>query len=42
MEGVTFHSDLILEDGLHPNPSGIAVIVEGILPQVKKMLDAQK
>lgn len=33
---------LTLADGLHPNPEGVRMIVEGILPDVLKLLDTAK
>ncbi|NKB56245.1 MAG: arylesterase [Alphaproteobacteria bacterium] len=38
LEGVAANYSLNLPDGIHPNPKGVAVIVEGILPLVKKAL----
>jgi acyl-CoA thioesterase-1 len=38
LEGVAMNPGLNLDDGLHPNERGIAVIVKGILPKVKKAL----
>ena len=38
MEGVAAQPGLIQDDGLHPNAAGVAVIVERILPSVKKLL----
>jgi len=40
LEGVAGHPDLQLEDGLHPNPKGVDVIVERILPTVEKAIAA--
>jgi acyl-CoA thioesterase-1 len=40
MEGVALHRELTLEDGLHPNPQGIEIMVNNILPSVEKMLDS--
>jgi len=39
MAGVIDHPDLIQDDGLHPTPEGVAVIVENMLPLVRRMLD---
>ncbi len=39
LEGVALHRELIQDDGLHPNPAGVAVIVDKILPDVKKLLE---
>ena len=38
LDGVAGHPDLQLEDGLHPNPKGVDVIVERILPTVEKAI----
>lgn len=38
LEDVVLESGLMLPDGLHPNPAGVAKIVENILPDVKKLL----
>jgi acyl-CoA thioesterase-1 len=40
LDGVAGHPDLQLEDGLHPNPKGVDVIVERILPAVEKAIAA--
>ena len=39
LDGVASKSELNLADGIHPNKSGIKVIVEGILPTVKRSLE---
>lgn len=39
LEGVAMNADLNLEDGIHPNQKGIAIMVKNILPSVKKQLD---
>lgn len=39
LEGVATKPELNQGDGLHPTKEGIAVIVEGILPQVAKLMD---
>lgn len=39
LEGVATKPELNQGDGLHPTKEGIAVIVEGILPHLTKMLD---
>lgn len=41
LEGVALRPELNLADGLHPNPKGIAVIVQRLLPQVCQLLAAQ-
>jgi acyl-CoA thioesterase I len=38
MDGVMTKSDLKLNDGLHPNARGVAVIVSGILPIIESEL----
>ncbi|MGO9135322.1 MAG: arylesterase [Methylovirgula sp.] len=38
LEGVTTRKNLVLTDGMHPNRSGVAIIVKGILPQVEALL----
>ena len=38
LEGVAAEQDLNQEDGIHPNPRGVARIVRGILPYVKKLI----
>lgn len=38
LDGVAGHPDLQLEDGLHPNPKGIDLMVERILPTVEKAI----
>ncbi|TIO74173.1 MAG: arylesterase [Mesorhizobium sp.] len=40
LDGVAGHPDLQLEDGLHPNPKGVDVIIERILPAVEKAIVA--
>ncbi|ESZ47237.1 arylesterase [Mesorhizobium sp. L103C565B0] len=40
LDGVAAQSGLQLEDGLHPNPKGVAVMVERILPAVEKAVAA--
>jgi acyl-CoA thioesterase-1 len=39
LNGVALDPSLSLSDGLHPNRQGVARIVEGILPQVEKLID---
>lgn len=41
LEGVTANKNLLLEDGMHPNPQGVQIMVSGILPMVKSMLDQE-
>ena len=38
LEGIAGDPALNLNDGLHPNPKGVGVIVEHILPAVEKLL----
>jgi acyl-CoA thioesterase-1 len=38
LEGAVLKPELMQEDGLHPNEKGVAVIVERILPAMKKLL----
>jgi acyl-CoA thioesterase-1 len=38
LDGVAGHPDLQIEDGMHPNPKGIDVMVERILPAVEKAI----
>ena len=40
LEGVALDPALNLPDGIHPNPKGVAVIVENILPAVEGMIRA--
>ncbi len=40
LDGVAARKDLLLADGMHPNPQGVAVMVERILPAVKNALAA--
>jgi len=38
LDGVALHPDLLQDDGMHPNPAGVAMIVDKILPSVEKLL----
>jgi acyl-CoA thioesterase-1 len=38
LDGVALHPGLLQDDGLHPNPAGVGVIVTHILPSVEKLL----
>lgn len=38
LDGVAMDSGLNLGDGIHPNPRGVAKIVEGILPKVEELI----
>jgi len=40
LEGVATRPELNQGDGIHPTREGVAVIVEGILPHLTKLLDA--
>lgn len=39
LEGVALEPKLTLPDGLHPTGPGVAVIVEGILPDVERLIE---
>ena len=41
LEGVATDASLLLADGIHPNASGVARMVEGILPTVEEMLPGE-
>jgi acyl-CoA thioesterase-1 len=38
-QGVTANPELLLADGMHPNPAGVRVMVRNILPTVRKALE---
>ena len=38
LDGVTGNPDLLLSDGMHPNPNGINKVVENILPVAEQFL----
>ena len=40
LKGVAFNRPLLLEDGMHPNKVGVAVMVRNMLPTIRKTLDA--
>jgi len=42
LDGVAAQPRLQLADGMHPNPKGVAVMVQRILPTVERELDAIK
>jgi acyl-CoA thioesterase I len=42
LKGVVANKALMLEDDIHPNANGVAVIVEGIEPMVADALKAKK
>ena len=39
LKGVAFNQPMLLDDGIHPNAKGVALITGNILPTVRKMLD---
>lgn len=39
LEGVAMEPKLSLDDGMHPNEAGIALMVENILPDVEELLE---
>lgn len=41
LDGVAADKSLLLEDGMHPNPQGVKIMVQNILPDVKDMLDQE-
>ena len=38
LEGVAMKAEMNQQDGLHPNAAGVKVIVDGMLPEVEKLL----
>jgi len=40
LEGVVADPSLNQPDGIHPNPDGVAVVVQNMLPMVKKIIDS--
>lgn len=42
LDGVATHAGLQLQDGMHPNAKGVAVMVERFLPYVERLLDGKK
>lgn len=38
LEGVAGRPSLLIEDGIHPNAEGVAMIVDGILPMLREFL----
>lgn len=42
LEGVAMEPALNQADGIHPNPDGVAVMVDGILPHVEPLLEAAR
>jgi acyl-CoA thioesterase I len=41
LDGIALKPELNLDDGLHPNPAGVDVIVERILPFVERLVKQQ-
>ncbi len=39
LDGVMTHPDKLLEDGMHPNATGVDVMVENISPMVEKLIE---
>jgi len=39
LKGVAFNRPLLLDDGIHPNKAGVALITKNIVPTVRKVLD---
>lgn len=42
LDGVTTNPDMLLNDGMHPNPNGINTMVENILPVAEQFLSQIK
>lgn len=42
LDGVTTNPDMLLSDGMHPNPNGINTMVENILPVAEQFLSQIK
>jgi acyl-CoA thioesterase I len=42
LDGVTAQGSMLLDDGMHPNADGVARMVEGVLPFVEPLLDAEE
>lgn len=40
LDGVAMHRELTLDDGMHPNAQGVAVIVQRIMPLVQQWLES--
>jgi acyl-CoA thioesterase-1 len=40
LDGVAARPELNQQDGIHPNPAGVAVLVERILPAIRRLIDA--
>lgn len=41
LEGVAGQPELLLDDGMHPNPEGVGEIVRRILPKVEELLNEE-
>jgi acyl-CoA thioesterase-1 len=39
LEGIPISPETVLPDGIHPTQKGVAIIVEGILPQVEELIE---
>ncbi|PKQ01642.1 MAG: arylesterase, partial [Alphaproteobacteria bacterium HGW-Alphaproteobacteria-12] len=39
LEGVAANPELNLGDGIHPTAEGVAIIVEGIMPEVEELIE---
>lgn len=39
LEGIPISAETVLPDGIHPTQKGVAIIVEGILPQVEELIE---
>ena len=39
LDGVAAQPELLLDDGMHPNRQGVAVIVERMLPMVERLIE---
>ncbi len=42
LENVAMKAGLNLDDGMHPNAKGVALMVEGIMPQVEELISRAK
>lgn len=42
LEGVFGNQELMQKDNLHPNPKGVDVVVAGILPYVRRVLEQER
>ena len=39
LEGIPISAETVLPDGIHPTQKGVAIIVEGILPNVEELIE---